>query len=164
MIGDSSTVHTMISRRQLDNDHIRLAVEGSQLGVWDYDVISGDLIWSDKMYDLLGVARSQTIDIEFLNKIIHPEDFDWVQTEISKCLQTRKPYAIDYRIIRPEDQSIMWGYFTGRAIFDDTGNPICMLGTGYDITHLKEAEFRAEAADRAKSEFLANMSHEIRTP
>lgn len=39
-----------------------------------------------------------------------------------------------------------------------------IVGFRFDITELKEAQERAEAASESKSEFLANMSHEIRTP
>lgn len=38
------------------------------------------------------------------------------------------------------------------------------VGVQFDITELKFAQERVEAANEAKSEFLANMSHEIRTP
>ncbi len=39
-----------------------------------------------------------------------------------------------------------------------------IVGFRVDISELKDAQTRAEAANRAKSDFLANMSHEIRTP
>jgi len=66
--------------------------------------------------------------------------------------------------IRPEDGSMIWMNFTGDVFKDENGRAKTMAGTGVDITKLKEAELKAESADRAKSEFLANMSHEIRTP
>ncbi len=66
--------------------------------------------------------------------------------------------------IRPEDGRMIWMNFTGDVFKDENGRAKTMAGTGVDITKLKEAELKAESADRAKSEFLANMSHEIRTP
>jgi len=59
---------------------------------------------------------------------------------------------------------MIWVKQVGQYDKAENGNPARFSGAGIEITHLKEAELRAEQADRAKSEFLANMSHEIRTP
>jgi len=46
----------------------------------------------------------------------------------------------------------------------EDGSVMGFFSTIFDVTGIKQAEMRAEAANRAKSAFLANMSHEIRTP
>jgi PAS domain S-box-containing protein len=49
-------------------------------------------------------------------------------------------------------------------VFDADGNRQGVLGVYNDITELKLAQHKAEAANKAKSEFIANMSHDLRTP
>ncbi len=65
----------------------------------------------------------------------------------------------------------VWIAWRNKGSYDENGNLISVLCTGYDITDRKKAEEallvskkKAESASQVKSEFLANMSHEIRTP
>jgi len=57
-----------------------------------------------------------------------------------------------------------WHEINGSRCLDSVTGSEAYLVSEVDVTELKEAERRAETADRAKSEFLANMSHELRTP
>ena len=57
-----------------------------------------------------------------------------------------------------------WHEINASRCSDSVTGEEAYLVSEFDVTELKEAEQRAEAADVAKSEFLANMSHELRTP
>jgi PAS domain S-box-containing protein len=140
------------------------AVENSDLGVWIHDIISDELKWSDRLYKLLGVPTETKPHLDILQSLIHPDDKDWVQYEITKCLTNKTQYSVEYRSIRQDTGETIWLRSTGEALFDAHGRSFVMFGSAFDITHLKNAESKALAANRAKSEFLANMSHEIRTP
>lgn len=145
-------------------DVLQLAIESANVGLWDYDLISKNVLWSPKMYDIVGIAQGTPLHIDSLYAIMHPDDTDRVLGSINRALEQKNEYCIEYRIIRPDNGETIWGQFTGRAVFNDNNEPVRMLGAGIDITKIKNAEALAEAADRAKSQFLANMSHEIRTP
>jgi signal transduction histidine kinase len=57
-----------------------------------------------------------------------------------------------------------WHEISASRCSDSVTGETAFLVSQLDVTDLKQAEQRAEAADVAKSEFLANMSHELRTP
>ena len=158
-IGKDPTSHLLD-----DAEVFKLAVDSSDLGVWGYDIASGNVFWSRKLYEIMGVEPGMPINPSSLHEFIHPKDLDWVEAEIQHSVDQKKGYDIEYRIIRPDNGETIWGRFTRQAFYDASGKPYKMFGTGVDITHHKMAEFKAMKADRAKSEFLANMSHEIRTP
>ena len=147
-----------------DAETFKLAVECSDLGVWEYNVPSGQLVWSRKLYEIIGVKPGTPVDYTDFHKFVHPEDLVIVRAKVKESIDNHTPYDLEYRLIRPDTGNTIWIRFTGRAFYDDAGDPFKMFGTGLDITHHKMAEFKAMNADRAKSEFLANMSHEIRTP
>ncbi|MBI5864166.1 MAG: PAS domain S-box protein [Planctomycetes bacterium] len=94
---------------------------------------------------------------------VHPEDLDRCVATYMAAFQARRPFSMAYRLRRHD------GVY---RLIQDSGAPRLaadgtfggFVGACADITELRDAQQRAEAASRAKSEFLANMSHEIRTP
>ncbi len=148
----------------IDGKLVKLAADYARVGVWQLDVQKDNIIWSRTLFEIMGIPIDRQIKYESLPDFIHPDDQEFVHNSVTKSVENNEPYSIEYRVIRPDDGRTIWMNFTGQLIQDEKGEPKTLIGTGFDITHLKEAELRAESADRAKSEFLANMSHEIRTP
>jgi len=82
--------------------------------------------------------------------------------EFFEKLRTQKTNKTVARVLTSKGER--WHEISASRCLDSVTATEAYLVSEIDVTELKEAEERAETADRAKSEFLANMSHELRTP
>ncbi len=143
----------------------------AHLGNWDYDIPRNHFSCSDETFHILGVdPRQVDMTYDAFLDVIHPKDRPMVRNAVHAALYEKKGYNLDYRIILPNDSERVV-HAEGQVTFDQSGQPVRMIGIIQDVTEHKQAMVElenailaAEAANRAKSEFLANMSHELRTP
>lgn len=149
---------------RFDLDLIEQAVEAAGMGLWQLDLTNEKSIWNENVYQIYGLPRDCVINNELLLEMCHPEDVERIKQEAYESILNGTKISSEYRVIRHDNKKTIWVNSKGHTVYDDLGAPKFMTGTIFDVTHIKEAEIRAEAAGRAKSEFLANMSHEIRTP
>lgn len=149
-----------------------LAIEGSQSGIWDWDIVTNELYLAPKWKDILGFEDHEIPNsFKTFEDRLHPDDYERVFDYVNKYLRGEiKKYSIEFRL-RHKDGSYRWILSSGVALRDKNGLPYRMAGSHVDITEKKELELKllqakklAESANKAKSIFLANMSHEIRTP
>lgn len=148
-----------------------VAVAGSSVGLWDWDLQTDELFWSDRFKAIVGLeegAFRPTLS-EFTGRV-HPDDAGHVERAIEAHLEDGDPFDTNYRL-RREDGSYCWIHATGQAVWDQEGTPIRFAGSVRDISKdvarekaIVEARRAAEASDEAKTRFLGNMSHELRTP
>ena len=143
----------------------------AHLGSWEWDVNSGETLWSDEVFRMYGYEPGAFVPgVEGMMEAVHPDDRETVRQAMHDALHGDRPYDFEHRVLRP-DGSVRWIHRRAEVVRDGEGEPVRMVGTVHDVTErrLAEGELRqakevADAANRAKSEFLANMSHEIRTP
>ncbi|MDH4262474.1 MAG: ATP-binding protein [Spirochaetia bacterium] len=155
----------------LIEERATLSQRFANIGYWDWNIITGDLFWSERIAPMFGyqVGTLETSYENFLNAI-HPEDRNSVTSAVNDCVTSGARYAIEHRVVWPNGE-IRWLLEKGDVIRDNKEKPYRMLGVVQDITtrkkleeDLRMAKEYAESGARAKSTFLANMSHEIRTP
>lgn len=141
---------------QEDLWHSQQALEKAQeiarLGTWEYDVANNEIIWSDEVYRIFGV-EIETFDNTFDSFIglIHPDDREYVQSEITASMDNKKPFSIDYRIVQPGGK-IRHVHEEAKDLSDEKGKPIHRIGTVQDITERKEAEKEIESLAKFPSE------------
>ncbi|HEX2837018.1 MAG TPA: response regulator [Phycisphaerales bacterium] len=152
-------------------ERFELAVSGTSDGLWDWNLVTGEVYLAPRCREMLGYAPGDEFPsvMNWLTDRIHPEDADAVSRELERSQRCDEKLRTTCRL-RTRDGDWRWFEVRGTTARDGAGVARRMAGAITDITERRQAETereranRAEAASQAKSEFLANMSHEIRTP
>ncbi|MEH1901513.1 MAG: PAS domain S-box protein [Nostoc sp.] len=121
-------------------ERLRLALEVSQMGLWDWNILTNKVIWSENYEVLFGVLPgSFDGPYEAFNKCVHPEDRQSVMQAIGQALGQKTDYNDEFRIVRL-DQSVHWISAKGKFIYDHQGQAVRMIGVCMETTVCKQAE------------------------
>ncbi|HEY9619298.1 MAG TPA: response regulator [Crinalium sp.] len=140
-------------------DRLRLALDFTQIGAWDWDIGTGKLIWNENHYRLFDLApATDTPTYDLWTSLMHPDDRQPTQDAIARALATRTDFEAEYRIIW-SDGGLHWIVSKGRGIFDTTGTAVRMLGVALDITERKRAEEQMHFLTEASSVLNASIDY-----
>jgi PAS domain S-box-containing protein len=121
-------------------EQLRLTFEFNQIGTWDWNVKTGEVVWNGNHYSLLGLdSATSKSHYQTWRNAVHPEDIERVEQLVSKALIEHTNFEAEYRLIHPNG-SIHWLTGRGRGIYNTAGEPIRMLGIIIDISDRKFAE------------------------
>jgi PAS domain S-box-containing protein len=137
-----------VTERKLAEDTLReteerslRAQQAARVGTWEWDVRTGESVWSDMIWDLLGIKRGEgpTTVERFLDSI-HPDDRERAIQKVKSVLAGNDgEYYDEFRVVRP-DGEVAWLSSSGLLSRADDRTPERMIGVNIDITKRKIAE------------------------
>ncbi len=146
--------------RELE-DLIRSIKDNSHLGVWEVDLKTGKVTFSEETFKIVGINPSDfdgTLDF-IANEIVHEDYQDIALSSINKALKNISIESMEYPI-NSDGKIQRWVRINGIFITDEEGIPIKIKGVVQDITAMK---FYENALD-TDSDFLETLIDIIHNP
>jgi PAS domain S-box-containing protein len=155
IVGDRERVQNLLlrARRESERSEKRslLAQKSTGVGIWEWDLKTGEVEWSEGVYELLGLqAGSRQPKVEIWHDFIVPEDFEAADAKIKKLIADGADEFYDEFRIKRVDGVVRWIASQGQIIRGKNGVAGRLFGVNYDITARRESESA-----------IKNLNHEL---
>jgi PAS domain S-box-containing protein len=152
--------------RDLKESNARLeeAQRVAHVGYWEWDLETGEVIWSDETYRIFGLKpQERPMNLEMVRQMVHPEDRDALYGGVDVEIDAGVHPIAEFRIVTPSGEvrtvhaitSKLWGAMRGDPDNEASGKARRLFGTVQDVTEIKRAEQAHHALSRDLQESKA---------
>ncbi len=142
-----------------ERQRLEFVIDGSRLGVWEWNVQTNDLVLNETWAELVGYTLAELLPYDYATweRLVHPDDLERARDALSSCVDgKRSHYNCEFRM-RHKSGHWVWILDRGKVFARDAaGNPLWMFGTHTEITTIKRAEEEVQATSELLSQFIKN--------
>ena len=146
LIGGFNRLLDSLAKRQQalteSEERWQFALEGAGAGVWDWNIQTGEALFSRRWKEMLGFTESEIKNnsAEWTSRL-HPDDIPDVMAIIQAHIDGKTPVAsAEFRMLCKDGR---WQWTLGRGMVvshDADGKPMRLIGTNTDITERKQMQ------------------------
>jgi len=118
-----------------------LSVDSGNIGIWDWNLITNDVYFSDSWLKMLGFKKNELpYTMKSWRKQIHPDDLKQTMQYFRKIIGDNEEYSQGSHRLRKKDGSYIWILYNTRMFFNNKNKAVRILGTHIDITKEKNMQ------------------------
>ncbi len=148
-----------ITSRKRVEQYLQNALDATDDGIWDYNLVTGAFKYSDRWAEMLGYAPGEVESFGcFCDRNLHPDDEALFREKFEDYLQGRtQDYEVEFRL-RMKNGEYKWIYTRGKIVErDPAGRPVRIMGAHTDISGRKHAEIKIQESERRFRSLLDNV-------
>ncbi|NVO00187.1 MAG: PAS domain-containing protein [Geobacteraceae bacterium] len=142
VIGTHTNITALVETRNAlreSEGRLKLATTAAHLGIWDWDLQSGNLVWDDTVFEIYGLPRSdQSVSKKAWEESIHEDDRQEVVAKLNAAIVSDTIYENEYRIVRADNSTRIIKTFA--ALIRENGLAIRVIGMDKDVTKRRMLE------------------------
>jgi len=121
-------------------ERLRLGAEVARFALWDWNLRTGAVDWSDEHFRMQGYAVGEVVpSYEAWAARVHPDDLPGTEAAIANARDRHTDFVREFRCLHP-DGSVHWLSARGRFFYDDAGQPVRMIGAMLETTERRQWE------------------------
>ena len=139
---NAALIAEIAGRRHLEQEsetRLRLAAEAGGLGIWEFDLITGDLSGSALLRQMFGRDAQEPLTYGQLRESIHPDDRSQRQALLERAIETGCEFNSEHRVLRPGGD-VGWLHVRGQVFYGPDRQPERMTGVTVDVTDRRRTE------------------------
>ena len=117
-------------------EELKFALDAARMGIWQRDLVSGRLRWSDRCRAILAIPPDTVLTYDLFLEALFAEDRRLFEQAVSEAVSHRTDYDAEMRVPWP-DGTVHWVAARGRALYDSAGKAVRLVGVVVDITERK---------------------------
>jgi len=127
--------------RERSEKRLQMAMDAARVGIFEIDLRTGEIIFSDQVYTLLGYDPGEIeISLDRWTDLVHPDDLELIRREGVQNHVGMRPFRIEFRVRRRSGEWQWVSVRSGPTEVDSAGNPVRVAGVIADISGQKRAE------------------------
>lgn len=146
-------------RLKVSDERLRLALDSTQIGIFEWNVAAGHIYFSPGLWAMLGYDYGRMPDtVEAWQSMIHPDDLARYRAGVDSQLNGVASFIDPEYRVRARDGQWRWVYTRAKSVpTRPDGRPTLIVGTVQDITARREAEhaLRASQSEARKLSLVA---------
>jgi PAS domain S-box-containing protein len=150
---------------QESEQRLRMALEGGQMGRWEWDLMTDSMFWCARTYALLGLDRFWRASVETFLDCIRPDDRQSVKELIARVMNEAQDFQAEFRVLphRQEPRSeVRWLALHAQVIRDEQERAVRTIGVLYDITPRKQMEVELRRLNEKLEEEVQAQTDELK--
>nr|WP_228038539.1 diguanylate cyclase [Nodosilinea sp. LEGE 06152] len=145
---------------QQQQERLALALQGAQMGTWDWDLAQGTIVISDEQERLLGLAPGEFDgSYDTLFTYLHKDDQAAIHQALQRSIQLKQRYGVEFRVLHRDGQT-RWLSARGQ-VFDDGEHAPRLAGVTLDVSDQKRAEAEIKLQSQ-RERLVAEIAQRIR--
>ncbi len=170
VIGASKIARDITPRKRAEDalrdseERLRLAQQAAKIGVFEWDIQSGQNTWTRELEELYGLLPGTFGKTQSAwEDLVHPADRADALARVEQAFQTGTPVEAEWRVIWP-DGSVHWLAGRFQVYRDAAGQPLRLSGVNFEITERKSIEHELRRANTDLEQFAYSASHDLQEP
>jgi PAS domain S-box-containing protein len=155
----------MESRLAKTKQVMELAMEGADLGMWDWNLRTDEVMYNERWAEMIGYdVKNIEKNIMSWKKLIHPDDLELVDNTVSEHINRETPFfEAEFRMKNSKDR---WQWILARGKITEWNNeqPFRFTGTTMDLDERKKVEEELRHSNELKDLFTDIMRHDLLNP
>ena len=145
-------------------ERLDLALKGADLGTWDWNVQTGEVLFNARWAEILGYSPNELApNVDTWKSFLCPEDEAYVNEVLNRHLEGNSPYYETEHRLRAKSGEWVWVLDKGKVTHrDQNGKPLRAVGTHLDITARKNAEESLRGLVEEKDVLLRELQHRVK--